>query len=146
MPLFLLYYKSMRQIAKQNLGVLASFVMMISFNPFITFASSLVVFIIRKYRIQKGWSQMQLSDAVNMDRAEISRIENGDRGAMSCTALRRFARALGVSMDELMGEDEGKNDAFVQHQRKFEQLDANNQSIIDQMTDALLLKQRVVTA
>lgn len=46
MPLFLLYYKSMRQIAKQNLGVLASFVMMISFNPFITFASSLVVFII----------------------------------------------------------------------------------------------------
>jgi len=101
---------------------------------------------IRKYRIQKGWSQMQLSDAVNMDRAEISRIENGDRGAMSCTALRRFARALCVSMDELMGEDEGKNDAFVQHQRKFEQLDANNQSIIDQMTDALLLKQRVVTA
>lgn len=60
--------------------------------------------------------------------------------------MRRFARALCVSMDELMGEDEGKNDAFVQHQRKFEQLDANNQSIIDQMTDALLLKQRVVTA
>lgn len=40
---------------------------------------------IRKYRIQKGWSQRQLGDAVNMDRAEISRIENGDRGAMSRT-------------------------------------------------------------
>lgn len=51
---------------------------------------------IRKYRIQKGWSQKQLSDAVNIDRAEISRIENGERGAMSCTMLRRFAKALGV--------------------------------------------------
>lgn len=55
---------------------------------------------IRKYRIQKGWSQMQLGDAVNMDRAEISRIENGDRGALSCTALRRFARVLGVTSTE----------------------------------------------
>lgn len=101
---------------------------------------------IRKYRIQKGWSQKQLSDAVNIDRAEISRIENGERGAMSCTMLRRFAKALGVSMDELMGEDEENDDVVVQHQRKFEQLDTNNQNIIDQMTDALLLKQRFATA
>lgn len=101
---------------------------------------------IRKYRIQKGWSQKQLSDAVNIDRAEISRIENGERGAMSCTLLRRFAKALGVSMDELMGEDEESDDMVVQHQRKFEQLDPNNQNIIDQMTDALLLKQRFATA
>lgn len=101
---------------------------------------------IRKYRIQKGWSQKQLSDAVNIDRAEISRIENGERGAMSCTMLRRFAKALGVLMDELMGEDEENDDVVVQHQRKFEQLDTNNQNIIDQMTDALLLKQRFATA
>lgn len=101
---------------------------------------------IRKYRIQKGWSQKQLSDAVNIDRAEISRIENGERGAMSCTMLRRFAKALGVSMDELMGEDEENDDVVVQHQRKFELLDTNNQNIIDQMTDALLLKQRFATA
>ena len=101
---------------------------------------------IRKYRIQKGWSQKQLSDAVNIDRAEISRIENGERGAMSCTMLRRFSKALGVSMDELMGEDEENDDVVVQHQRKFEQLDTNNQNIIDQMTDALLLKQRFATA
>lgn len=101
---------------------------------------------IRKYRIQKDWSQKQLSDAVNIDRAEISRIENGERGAMSCTMLRRFAKALGVSMDELMGEDEENDDVVVQHQRKFEQLDTNNQNIIDQMTDALLLKQRFATA
>ena len=101
---------------------------------------------IRKYRKQKGWSQKDLSDTVDIDRAEISRIENGERGAMSCTRLRRFAKALGVSMDTLMGEDEENDDVVVQHQRKFEQLDTNNQNIIDQMTDALLLKQRFATA
>lgn len=101
---------------------------------------------IRKYRIQKGWSQKQLGDAVNIDRTEISRIENGDRGAMSCIMLKRFAKALCVSMDELMGEDEENDDVVVQHQRKFEQLDTNDQSIIDQMADALLLKQRLATA
>lgn len=101
---------------------------------------------IRKYRIQKGWSQKQLGDAVNIDRAEISRIENGERGAMSCIMLRKFAKALGVSMDELMGENEGNNAAIVQHRKKFEQLDVNQQKLIEQMTDALLLKQRLATA
>lgn len=101
---------------------------------------------IRKYRIQKGWSQKQLGDAVNIDRTEISRIENGERGAMSCIMLRKFAKALGVSMDELMGENEGNNAAIVQHQKKFEQLDVNQQKLIEQMTDAILLKQRLATA
>lgn len=56
---------------------------------------------IRKYRKQKGWSQKDLSDTVDIDRAEISRIENGERGAMSCTMLRRFAKALGVSIQSM---------------------------------------------
>lgn len=101
---------------------------------------------IRKYRNEKGWSQKSLSDAVDMDRAEISRIENGERGSISCSMLRRFSKALGVSMDILMGEDDEELSISAQHQKKFEQLDNNNQSIIDQMTDALLLKQRLVSA
>lgn len=32
---------------------------------------------IRKYRLEKGWSQKQLSDAVDIDRADISKYENG---------------------------------------------------------------------
>lgn len=41
---------------------------------------------IRKYRKQKGWSQKDLSDAVDMDRANISGIENGERGDELCNA------------------------------------------------------------
>lgn len=42
---------------------------------------------IRKYRKQKGWSQKDLSDAVDVDRANISGIENGERGVMNCVML-----------------------------------------------------------
>ena len=35
---------------------------------------------IRKYRLKKGWSQKQLSDAVDIDRADISKYENGTKG------------------------------------------------------------------
>ena len=35
---------------------------------------------IRKYRLEKGWSQKQLSDAVDIDRADISKYENGTKG------------------------------------------------------------------
>lgn len=34
---------------------------------------------IRKYRLEKGWSQKQLSDAVDIDRADISKYENGTK-------------------------------------------------------------------
>lgn len=46
MPLFSLYFNSLRKSVKYNYGLLASFIMMISFNPFITFASSVAVFLI----------------------------------------------------------------------------------------------------
>ena len=34
---------------------------------------------IRKYRLKKGWAQKQLSDAVDIDRADISKYENGTK-------------------------------------------------------------------
>ena len=37
---------------------------------------------IRKYRLAKGWSQMDLSNAVDIDRTDISKYENGSKGEM----------------------------------------------------------------
>ena len=50
---------------------------------------------IRKYRLRLGWSQADLSNAVDIDRADISKYENGAKGIMSSTLLRKFAKALG---------------------------------------------------
>lgn len=46
LPLFSLYFNGLKKYVKYNYGFLASFMMMILLNPFITFASSVVVFLI----------------------------------------------------------------------------------------------------
>ncbi|RHO04484.1 XRE family transcriptional regulator [Clostridium sp. AM22-11AC] len=61
---------------------------------------------IRKYRLEKGWSQKQLSDAVDIDRADISKYENGTKGEMGFKTLKKFAAALEVSTDDLLAEKE----------------------------------------
>ena len=55
---------------------------------------------IQRCRILRGWSQTQLANEAEMDRADISRYENGSR-EMKITALYRVADALQVDMDQL---------------------------------------------
>ena len=96
---------------------------------------------IRKYRILKGWSQADLSNAVDVDRADISKYENGSKGVMSCSMLRRFAKALGVSMDALMDEEEEPETA-VSIQEKFERLNPLHQAMIVETIDAYIEKEK----
>lgn len=96
---------------------------------------------IRKYRIQKGWSQTELSNAVDVDRADISKYENGSKGLMSCSMLRRFAKALGVSMDALMDEEEERGTA-ESIQEKFERLNPLHQAMIVETIDAYIEKEK----
>lgn len=44
---------------------------------------------IRKYRLAKGWSQMDLSNAVDIDRTDISKYENGSKGEIPMYDLER---------------------------------------------------------
>ena len=85
---------------------------------------------IRKYRKQKGWSQKDLSDAVDIDRANISGIENGERGVINCVMLKRFARALGVSMDTLMDEEDEPPCADTSIQEKYDMLNPMHQEMV----------------
>lgn len=96
---------------------------------------------IRKYRLQKGWSQADLSIAVDVDRADISKYENGSKGLMSCSMLRRFAKALGVSMDALMEEEEERGTA-ESIQEKFERLNPLHQAMIVETIDAYIEKEK----
>lgn len=99
---------------------------------------------IRKYRKQKGWSQKDLSDAVDIDRANISGIENGERGVMNCVMLKRFARALGVSMDTLMDEEDKPPCADTSIQEKYDMLNPMHQEMVRESIDCYLLKEQKV--
>jgi len=95
---------------------------------------------IRKYRLEKGWSQKQLSDAVDIDRADISKYENGTKGEMGFKTLKKFAKALGVSMDALMEEEEPETTA-ASIQEKYEKLNSIHQSVVEETIDAFLFKE-----
>lgn len=99
---------------------------------------------IRKFRKQKGWSQKDLSDAVDIDRANISGIENGERGVMSCITLRKFARALGVSMEMLMEEEEEPPGDSNSIQEKYEMLNPMHQEMVRESIDCYLIKEQKI--
>jgi transcriptional regulator with XRE-family HTH domain len=61
-------------------------------------------------REKKGWSQRELARHAQMRYATISELENGKRRAMNTDTARRLARALGVSVDYLIGTFEDNDD------------------------------------
>lgn len=61
---------------------------------------------IRKYRLRLGWSQADLSNAVDIDRADISKYENGAKGIMSSTLLRKFAKGRHCRKGENASRDQ----------------------------------------
>jgi putative transcriptional regulator len=66
---------------------------------------------IKKLRLERGWTQEQLADAVGVSRQSINSIER-DRYVPSLPLALTFARVFGCSTDEIftlngkMGEDE----------------------------------------
>ncbi len=56
---------------------------------------------LRKLRLKKKMSQVDLATALNVDRAYISNIENG-RMNPTLSTLEKIAGALGVSTSELI--------------------------------------------
>ena len=58
---------------------------------------------IKKRRQELRLSQQELSNLAGVRRATISDIESGKQPGMSVDTARRLARALGVSIDYLVG-------------------------------------------
>ena len=97
---------------------------------------------IRKYRKLKNWSQTDLSIAVDVNRTDISKYENGSKGAMGYKTLTKFAAALDVSIDQLAGEESSpSSDGNIQS--LYNQLNASNKVIAEQLMRSLLLQQNI---
>lgn len=57
---------------------------------------------VRRLRLQRGLSQVELAKQVGVWQTYISRIERGD--TPSIEVAQRLARALGVTIDDLLAE------------------------------------------
>lgn len=100
---------------------------------------------IKKYRMLKRWTQSKLSEAVDIDRAEIFKYESGQNGEMGFKMLKRFAKALDVSTEQLLDEEDEPPEKNEQHIEKYERLNSENQKMIDKMMDALFLQQSMAS-
>jgi transcriptional regulator with XRE-family HTH domain len=67
---------------------------------------------IRQARERKGWSQRELARQAQVRQAIISELETGKKTDTIGIILKRLARALGVSVDFLLGtfEDDDQGD------------------------------------
>lgn len=62
---------------------------------------------VRDFRYAKGWGPDELANRAEISRTALYQIESGKTGLPRAGTLRRIAVALEVSMDALLGEDEG---------------------------------------
>ena len=56
---------------------------------------------LRKLRLKKNMSQVDLANALNVDRAYISNVENGKQN-LTLSTMEKVAKVLGVSVDQLL--------------------------------------------
>ena len=96
---------------------------------------------IRKYRLKKGWSQKQLSDAVDIDRADISKYENGTKGEMGFKTLKKCATGLEVGTDNLLAEKEKTAEVSEEIGVEFAKLTKDGQITIRNMMKFLQSQQ-----
>ena len=70
---------------------------------------------IRQARERKGWSQRELGRQAQVRQAIISELETGKKADTIGVILKRLARALGVSVDHLLGTFEENDQGDIEH-------------------------------
>ena len=90
--------------------------------------------LIRKLRIQKGISQIELARAIDVSQTHMSNIENGNTGISLWTAV-KISRVLDCSIDSFADEER-----YTKEQK--DTVDSDNRIDIDDLIAALKLISR----
>jgi len=65
------------------------------------------VSVIRKFRLEKGWSQKKLAEEAGLSQSFIHSVEAGEKSP-TIRSIRKIAKALGVPVEEIIHEGETK--------------------------------------
>lgn len=99
---------------------------------------------IKKWREARNMTRTELGQIVDLDNTVISKYENGVKGVMRCELLCQFAKALHVSMEQLMDKEEAdKESTETEFEKEFQSLCRENQEMILHMISALRLQERM---
>lgn len=104
--------------------------------------------IIKQIREEKGLTQQQLAELINMHRSNYSKVESGERD-LSIDAINKVARHFGMTIDQLvnfdgtMPEDVTVEDKTLMEQVKLiQELDPEEKSMVFKMIDTFLTKKK----
>ena len=70
--------------------------------------SAIDAFSLKEARKASRMTQMQVAEAIGVSQNRVSRMENGDMGAMSIDSLRRYITALGGNLTLVANLPDGK--------------------------------------
>ena len=103
---------------------------------------------IRKIREQKGFTQQQIAELVNMHRSNYSKVESGER-ELSVTALNKVAKHFGMTLDELVNfkgkvptEEKIEDKATIEQLKLINELDAEDKQMIFRLIDSIITKKK----
>lgn len=103
---------------------------------------------IRKIREQKGITQLQLAELVNMHRSNYSKVEAGER-ELSVTALAKVAKHFGMTLDELVNfkgkvptEEKIEDKTAMEQLKLINALDEEDKAMVFRLIDTIVTKKK----
>lgn len=102
---------------------------------------------IKRLREERGLTQQQIADMVNMHRSNYSKVENGQR-ELSIIALNKIAKYFGITLDNLVNSGDIPQEIIIEDKSTMEQLkhiqelEQEDKKMIFRMIDTLLTKNK----
>ncbi len=103
---------------------------------------------ITKLRKGRGWTQEMLAAKMDVRKLQVSRWETG-RMRPSGRTLQRLADLFGLSLDELLSEEDRPLSAapgLAEKIRQLEQLDTQDRAMVYRLIDLLLMRHQMQNA
>ena len=103
---------------------------------------------IKLLRKEKGMTQLQIAELVNMHRSNYSKVESGERD-LSIEAVNKIARYFGLTIDELVNFNDNipsevtiEDKSLLEQVRLIQELDEEEKNVVFKMIDTFLTQKR----
>lgn len=104
---------------------------------------------LKTLRKEKGMTQRQIAELVNMHRSNYSKVESGER-ELSLEAISKIAQYFGLTVDELINFDNTvlqevsvEDKALVEQIRLMQELEEEERAVIFKMIDTFLTQKKL---
>lgn len=103
---------------------------------------------IKRIREEKGMTQQQVAELINMHRSNYSKIESGQR-EISVDALNKVARYFGMTIDQIVNFDGAvpqeitvEDKTLMEQVKMIQELEPDEKSMVFKMVDTFLTKKK----